>query len=200
MINGVQSVMEDPEELELTIEDIMHEIAIIKSESEMMEFYFDKTLIKTEEHKKVAKVGHQKRRRMLPSTLKMDQKLNVANVSMEIMQKEFEESKKTSEKLIDTLKAVLEETDARIAELKKFMPKIEKNPKPKKLKSPITGKIVNFKAKKGDLVKAGQELVSIEAMKMENIIRSDHDVVIEKIHFNDGDNVGVGQVIIDFKN
>jgi propionyl-CoA carboxylase alpha chain len=97
----------------------------------------------------------------------------------------------------DTYVSVL---SPRIAELKKFMPKIEKNPKPKKLKSPITGKIVKFKAKQGELVKAGQELVSIEAMKMENIIRSDHDVVIEKIHFNDGDNVGVGQVVMDFKN
>jgi propionyl-CoA carboxylase alpha chain len=87
----------------------------------------------------------------------------------------------------------------RIAELKKFMPKIEKNPKPKKLKSPITGKIIKFKVKEGGVVKAGQELVLIEAMKMENIIRSDHDVVIKKIYFKDGENVGVGQVVIDFK-
>jgi biotin carboxyl carrier protein len=36
-------------------------------------------------------------------------------------------------------------------------------------------------------------------MKMENIIRSDHDVVIKKIYFKDGENVGVGQVVIDFK-
>ena len=88
----------------------------------------------------------------------------------------------------------------RTAELKKFMPKIEKNPKPRKLKSPITGKIVRFKVKEGDTVKAGQELISIEAMKMENIIKSDHDVIIEKTHFKNGDNVGVGQVVIDFKN
>ena len=35
------------------------------------------------------------------------------------MSKEVEETKRSSEKLIDTLKAVLEETDVRIAELKK---------------------------------------------------------------------------------
>ena len=87
----------------------------------------------------------------------------------------------------------------RVAELKEFMPKIEKNPKPKYLKSPITGKIVKFKVKQGQSVKAGQDIVCIEAMKMENVIMSDHDIVIEKIHFNDGDNIGVGQILVDFK-
>jgi propionyl-CoA carboxylase alpha chain len=87
----------------------------------------------------------------------------------------------------------------RVAELTKFMPKIEKNAKPKNLTSPITGKIVRFKVKEGDEVKAVQELVIIEAMKMENIIRTDHDVVIDKIKFKEGESAGVGQVLIDFK-
>jgi propionyl-CoA carboxylase alpha chain len=86
----------------------------------------------------------------------------------------------------------------RIAELSKFMPKIQKNAKPLNLTSPITGKIIRFKVKEGDEIKAGQELVVIEAMKMENIIRSDHDVKIGKIKFNENEAVGIGQVIIDF--
>lgn len=87
----------------------------------------------------------------------------------------------------------------RIAELSKFMPKIDKNPKPKHLLSPITGKIIRFKVKKGDDVKAGQELVIIEAMKMENSIRTNHDFKIGNIKFKEGDSVGIGQVIMDFK-
>jgi propionyl-CoA carboxylase alpha chain len=86
----------------------------------------------------------------------------------------------------------------RIAELNKFMPKIQKNAKPKNLTSPITGKIIRFKVQEGDEIKAGQELVIIEAMKMENIIRTDHDVKIGKIKFNEGEVVGIGQIIIDF--
>jgi len=86
----------------------------------------------------------------------------------------------------------------RIAELTKFMPKIQKNAKPKNLTSPITGKIIRFKVQEGDEVKAGQELVIIEAMKMENIIRTDHDVKIGKIKFNEGEAVGIGQIIIEF--
>ena len=87
----------------------------------------------------------------------------------------------------------------RVAELNEYMPKIEKNPKPTELSSPITGKVVKFQVKEGDEVKAGQELVIIEAMKMENIIRSDHDVKIGKIDFKEGDTVGIGQQIMDFK-
>lgn len=87
----------------------------------------------------------------------------------------------------------------RIAELSKFMPKIQKNAKPVNLTSPITGKIIRFKVAQGDEVKAGQDLVVIEAMKMENIIRTDHDVKIGKIRFKEGDSVGIGQVVIDFE-
>ena len=86
----------------------------------------------------------------------------------------------------------------RNAELYKFMPKIEKNPKPTELTSPITGKIIKFKINEGSEVKAGQELVIIEAMKMENIIRTDYDVKIKTIEFSEGDAVGVGQVIMSF--
>ncbi|MBU6140711.1 MAG: acetyl/propionyl/methylcrotonyl-CoA carboxylase subunit alpha [Proteobacteria bacterium] len=86
----------------------------------------------------------------------------------------------------------------RIAELSKFMPKIEKNAKPVNLTSPITGKIIRFKVQEGDEVKAGQELVIIEAMKMENIIRTDHDVKIGKIKFAEGDVAGIGQVVMEF--
>merc|ERR1712086_1130555 len=49
----------------------------------------------------------------------MEQKNEIASSELEEVSKEVEETKRSSEKLIDTLKAVLEETDVRIAELKK---------------------------------------------------------------------------------
>jgi propionyl-CoA carboxylase alpha chain len=87
----------------------------------------------------------------------------------------------------------------RNAELSKFMPKIQKNAKPVNLTSPITGKIIRFKVQEGEEVKAGQELVVIEAMKMENSIRTDHNVVIKKIKFMEGESVGIGQVVMEFE-
>ena len=86
----------------------------------------------------------------------------------------------------------------RIAELSKYLPKVIKNPRPVNLSSPITGKIIRFKVEEGEEVKAGQELVVIEAMKMENIIRTDHDIKIGKIKFAEGETVGIGQVVMDF--
>ena len=87
----------------------------------------------------------------------------------------------------------------RVSELEKYMPIQETEKRSTKLKAPITGKIVKFKVKEGDEIKAGSELVIIEAMKMENLIRSDSDVKIKKIHFNDGDLVGVGELLIEFE-
>ena len=49
----------------------------------------------------------------------MEQKCEVANLEQERLVQEISDSKSTSEKLADTLRAVLEETDIRIAELKK---------------------------------------------------------------------------------
>eukprot|EP01029_Cantina_marsupialis_P003817 TRINITY_DN13848_c0_g1_i1.p1 TRINITY_DN13848_c0_g1~~TRINITY_DN13848_c0_g1_i1.p1 ORF type:complete len:334 (+),score=123.73 TRINITY_DN13848_c0_g1_i1:119-1120(+) len=54
-----------------------------------------------------------------PQTLTVDQKLDLTSSELEHQQRSMEECKKNSEKLIDTLKAVIEATDVRIAELKK---------------------------------------------------------------------------------
>lgn len=87
----------------------------------------------------------------------------------------------------------------RISELEQFMPKIDKNIKVKHLKAPITGKIFKIKVKDGDKITAGMELYSIEAMKMENIIRADFDATIKKIHKVDNELVNVGEIIVEFE-
>lgn len=87
----------------------------------------------------------------------------------------------------------------RVSELEKYMPIAEPEKKPTKLKAPITGKVIRFLVKEGQEVKAGSELVIIEAMKMENLIRADQDVKIKKINFKDGSLIGVGEVLIEFE-
>ena len=86
----------------------------------------------------------------------------------------------------------------RVSELEKYMPIQQAEKKLTKLKAPITGKIVKFLVKEGQEIKAGTELVIIEAMKMENLIRADQDVKIKKINFVDGSLVGVGEILIEF--
>lgn len=89
--------------------------------------------------------------------------------------------------------------NTRISELEQFMPVIEKNKAPTCLKSPITGKLVKIKVEEGDSVIAGSELCSIEAMKMENVIRTDFDVKIKKICKSKGDLVNVNDLVMEFE-
>lgn len=58
-------------------------------------------------------------RMKLPQTLTPVQKVEVSNTVLDSKQRETEEAKKGGERLVDTLRAVLEETDMRISELKK---------------------------------------------------------------------------------
>ena len=62
--------------------------------------------------------------------------------------------------------------------------------------SPLPGSIFNVLVKEGDTVKAGQTLLILEAMKMENNIESDFDGVVTKCNVSKGDNVLEGDVLI----
>ena len=65
--------------------------------------------------------------------------------------------------------------------------------------SPMPGKVVKVLVGEGDRVEKGQGLVIIEAMKMENEIRSASAAVVKKIHFNEGDLVDAAVPIIELE-
>ncbi len=62
--------------------------------------------------------------------------------------------------------------------------------------APMPGKILDIKVNKGDKVKAGDVLVILEAMKMENEIVAPKDGVVKEINVNVGDNVDRGTVLV----
>ena len=51
----------------------------------------------------------------------------------------------------------------------------------------------------GDEVEEGQGLAVIEAMKMENIIKSEKKVKVKKVNCKEGDSLEVDQVILEFE-
>ena len=57
--------------------------------------------------------------------------------------------------------------------------------------SPMPGAIVSVAVEPGQSVVEGQELCIIEAMKMQNVIKSSVDGKIKKIDIHSGDNVAV---------
>jgi biotin carboxyl carrier protein len=64
-----------------------------------------------------------------------------------------------------------------------------------KVEFPITGKITSVNVKAGDMVKEGDTLCLIEAMKMENPIMSPVNGKVTKIDISAGQVVGVGQLV-----
>lgn len=64
------------------------------------------------------------------------------------------------------------------------------------IKSPLPGVILDIFVKEGDVVKIGQKLLLLEAMKMENNIEADQTGRIVSITKQKGDNVMEGDVLI----
>ena len=87
----------------------------------------------------------------------------------------------------------------RVSELSKFMPAYDPNEEQKHLHAPISGMVVDVKVEKGDEVKAGQVLVILEAMKMENIICAERDTVVTDVLVQAGDSISADQVIMEFE-
>jgi 3-methylcrotonyl-CoA carboxylase alpha subunit len=71
--------------------------------------------------------------------------------------------------------------------------KKKKKEKENTLNSPISGRVVNIKTKKGDKVEKGDVLLIIEAMKMEYIIRAPYDGIVKKVNFKEKDLIEIGQ-------
>lgn len=62
--------------------------------------------------------------------------------------------------------------------------------------APMPGQIKAILVREGDRVHAGQKLVVMEAMKLENKIPSDRDGVVKHILVRDGDIVSQGQELV----
>ena len=65
--------------------------------------------------------------------------------------------------------------------------------------SPMPGKVVKLLVKEGEEVEKGQGLVIVEAMKMENEIKSPVKGTVEKVNFQPGDLVDAAQPIVEIK-
>jgi propionyl-CoA carboxylase alpha chain len=68
----------------------------------------------------------------------------------------------------------------------------------KLLISPMPGLIVSIAVDRGEPVKAGQELLILEAMKMENVLRAERDGVVDEVRVMPGASVAADEVLIAF--
>ena len=92
-------------------------------------------------------------------------------------------------------------TDAILIELGEAPAKVEAPAAPKavvgnKIVAPLPGRVISLKVKEGDTVKAGDEVVVLEAMKMENSITSDYEGTVQQVCVAEGDNVATDAVML----
>lgn len=87
----------------------------------------------------------------------------------------------------------------RQAELAALMPEKLPPDTSKMLLCPMPGLIVKMNVAVGDEVHEGQTLCTVEAMKMENILRAEKKSVVSKINASPGDSLAVDDVIMEFE-
>ena len=63
----------------------------------------------------------------------------------------------------------------------------------------MPGTIIDIKVKVGDSVSAGDSVIVIEAMKMENEIQASKSGVVVAIHVSNGDSVSPNETLIEIQ-
>ena len=67
------------------------------------------------------------------------------------------------------------------------------------IRSPMPGKILDIRVAEGASVEAGQILVVLEAMKMENALTAEGPARVRKIHVAAGELVELGQLLVEIE-
>ena len=63
----------------------------------------------------------------------------------------------------------------------------------------MPGVIIEVNVKPGDVVKRGEQIAILDAMKMHNVIGAPRDGTIAEVCVEAGQNIGHGEVIVTFK-
>jgi biotin carboxyl carrier protein len=88
------------------------------------------------------------------------------------------------------------ELDELIASLGLDKPKIKKL---KSMNAPMPGRVLKIFVQKGDEVQPGDNILSLEAMKMENILKAEGMGIVSEINVSEGNVVEKGSVLISFE-
>ena len=87
----------------------------------------------------------------------------------------------------------------RAAELARLMPEKLPPDTSKFLLCPMPGLVVKINVAVGDEVQEGQALATVEAMKMENILRAERKSVVKSVNATPGESLKVDDVIMEFE-
>ena len=86
--------------------------------------------------------------------------------------------------------------DSLIAAMGLDKPKLRKL---KEMQAPMPGRVTALHVKVGDHIEPGTPLLSLEAMKMENVLKAEGIGVVSALQINEGDVVEKGALLIRFE-
>ena len=89
--------------------------------------------------------------------------------------------------------------DTRAAALMAKMPKKVPADMSRYVLSPMPGRVLTISVQSGDLVQAGEELVVVDAMKMENVLCAERDGKVADVRVAAGDSLAVDQIILELE-
>jgi propionyl-CoA carboxylase alpha chain len=87
----------------------------------------------------------------------------------------------------------------RVAELARLMPVKLPPDTSKMLLCPMPGIITSVAVREGDPVEAGQTLASVEAMKMENVLKAERKGIVKRVAATAGQSLAVDELIMEFE-
>lgn len=76
---------------------------------------------------------------------------------------------------------------------------VKRSNKDNDVKAPMPGRVLEILVKEGDAVAEGDGLIVLEAMKMENIIKSTREGVLKHIQTAEGDSVEKNAVLLSYE-
>jgi 3-methylcrotonyl-CoA carboxylase alpha subunit len=71
-------------------------------------------------------------------------------------------------------------------------------PSGNRVTAPLPGVIKSIAVRPGHRVSTGDELLVIDAMKMDNVIRASREATVETIHVTEGHQVAYGELLLDY--
>ena len=147
------------------------------------------------------RLGHKHNDFVVSSNWKNNEKVMCLKIDEDLCFVKVDEIKNFNQFLFTiedcTLNLTLSSTQ--IEKLFAYMPAIKVEDLSKKLISPMPGLVKSISIKKGQPIKQGQELIVIEAMKMENILKSEKDCIVDDVLIKEGSSVSTDEVLVTFK-
>ena len=150
------------------------------------------------------KLAENEKEVLLLELFPMVAKTYLTNCKKAAYEKSFKaKAAKAVEKVAEAASALKDKVKGKVQELKEAMQeKAPAEPQPitgNTVNAPLPGRVIASAVKVGDRVKADQEVLTLEAMKMENSITTDYAGTVKQILVSEGETVPTDAVLIEIE-